>query len=43
MRLKNWESPRNMGKRNDKSKQASARLRQLKKRDKMLTKKLKGE
>jgi hypothetical protein len=41
MRLKSWESPRNPEQRNTKSKQASARLRQLKKRDKQLRKKLK--
>lgn len=39
MRLKSWESPRKMG-RNDKSKQASARLRQLKKQSKTWKKKL---
>lgn len=42
MRIKSWESPRNMGKRNDNSRLASARLRQLKKRDKKLTQRLKN-
>lgn len=41
MQLKSWESPRKMG-RNDKSKQASARLRQLKKQSKTWKKKLKA-
>lgn len=41
MRLKRWESPRKQG-RNDKGKGGSARLRQLKKRDKMLKQKLKS-
>jgi len=40
MRLKNHESPRKMG-RNDKGKLSAARLRQLKKRDKMIMRKLK--
>jgi hypothetical protein len=40
MRIKSWESPRRRG-RNDKGKGGSARLRQLKKRNKMLTNKLK--
>jgi hypothetical protein len=42
MRLKSWESPRKKRQRNDKSKQASARLRQLKKRNKQLKNKLKN-
>ncbi len=42
MRLKSWESPRSGPRRNDKSKQASARLRQLKKRNQQLRKRLKG-
>lgn len=42
MRLKRWESPRKRG-RNTKGKLASARLRQLKKRNKLLNKKLKKE
>ena len=41
-RLKKHESPRKQG-RNSKGKAASARLRQLKKRDKMLTRKLKQQ
>lgn len=41
MRIKSWESPRRRG-RNDKGKGGSARQRQLKKRDKMLKNKLKG-
>ena len=42
MRLKNWEKPRDKKrKRNSKGKIASARLRQLKKRDQLLRKKLK--
>lgn len=40
MQIKSWESPRRRG-RNDKGKGGSARQRQLKKRDKMLTNKLK--
>jgi len=39
MRLKSWESPRRQG-RNNKSRQASARLRQLKKQTKTWKKKL---
>ncbi|MCG9891252.1 MAG: hypothetical protein MH252_09265 [Thermosynechococcaceae cyanobacterium MS004] len=42
MRLKSWESPRSGRRRNDKSKQASARLRQLKKRTQQLRKRLKA-
>lgn len=42
MRLKSWESPRNQG-RNIKGKGGSARQRQLKKRNKMIKKMLKGE
>ncbi|MEB3826004.1 hypothetical protein [Phormidium sp. CCY1219] len=41
-RLKSWESPRKPG-RNTKGKGGSARQRQLKKQQKMLRKKLKGE
>ena len=41
MRLKRWESPRKQG-RNDKGKGGTARKRQLKKRQQMLRKKLKG-
>ena len=41
MRLKRWESPRKQG-RNDKGKGGSARKRQLKKRQQMLRKRLKG-
>ena len=41
-RLKKHESPRKQG-RNSKGKAASARLRQLKKRDKMLMRKLKQQ
>ena len=41
MRLKRWESPRKQG-RNDKGKGGAARKRQLKKRQQMLRKKLKG-
>lgn len=40
MQLKRWESPRKRG-RNKKGKLASARLRQIKKRDQMLKNKLK--
>ena len=39
-RLKRWESPRKRG-RNDKGKGGSARARQIKKRNKLLSKKLK--
>ncbi|MFP4133730.1 MAG: hypothetical protein ACLFTJ_06195 [Halothece sp.] len=39
MRLKSWESPRKQG-RNKKGKAATARLRQLKKQNKQLKKKL---
>ncbi len=43
MYLKSWEKPRDKkGKRNKKGKLASARLRQLKKRNKLLSKQLKG-
>lgn len=42
MRLKSWESPRSGRRRNDKSKQASARLRQLKKQTQQLRKRLKS-
>lgn len=42
MRLKSWESPRKMGKRNDKGRLASARLRQIKKRDQKLKQQLKA-
>ncbi|OKH12724.1 hypothetical protein [[Limnothrix rosea] IAM M-220] len=42
MRIKSWESPRRRG-RNDKGKGGSARQRQLKKRNQMLKKKLKGQ
>lgn len=41
MRLKSWESPRSGPQRNSKSRQASARLRQLKKRNQQLRRKLK--
>ena len=40
MRIKSWESPRKRG-RNKKGKQASARLRQIKKRNKMIKNRLK--
>ncbi|MDJ0690642.1 MAG: hypothetical protein QNJ41_19300 [Xenococcaceae cyanobacterium MO_188.B32] len=40
-RLKRWESPRRQG-RNDKGKGGTARARQLRKQQKMLRKKLKG-
>lgn len=40
MRLKRWESPRRQG-RNDKGKGGAARMRQLKKQQQMLRKKLK--
>jgi hypothetical protein len=43
MRLKSWESPRSGPRRNDKSKQASARVRQLKKQTKLLRKRLKSD
>jgi hypothetical protein len=42
MRLKSWESPRSGPRRNDKSKQASARVGQLKKQTKLLRKRLKS-
>jgi hypothetical protein len=42
MRIKSWESPRNLGQRNDKGKGGSARMRQLKKREKQLKQKLKS-
>lgn len=42
MRLKSWESPRSGRRRNDKSKQASARVRQLKKQTQQLRKRLKS-
>jgi len=41
MRIKSWETPRSIGKRNINSKAATARIRQLKKREKLLRKKLK--
>ncbi|MDJ0843056.1 hypothetical protein [Crocosphaera sp.] len=41
MRIKSWESPRNMNRRNEKSRLASARLRQLKKRNQQLKQQLK--
>ncbi len=41
MRIKSWESPRNMNRRNDKSRLASARLRQLKRRNQQLKQRLK--
>ena len=40
MRLKSHETPRKMGRRNDKGKLSSARLRQLKKKYKQLKKNL---
>jgi cell shape-determining protein MreC len=43
MRLKSWESPRSGPRRNDKSKQASARVRQLKKQTQQLRKRLKSK
>jgi hypothetical protein len=44
MQIKSWEKPRDKKrKRNSKGKLASARLKQLRKRDKQLKKKLKGE
>jgi len=39
--MKSWESPRRGRRRNDKSKRASARLRQLKKQRQLLHKKIK--
>ena len=42
MRIKSWESPRKMNRRNDKGRLASARLRQLKKRNKQLKQQLKN-
>ncbi len=42
MRIKSWESPRKLSQRNDKSRLASARLRQLKKRNKRLKRELKN-
>jgi hypothetical protein len=42
MRLKSWESPRSGPRRNNKSKQASARVRQLKKQTQQLRKRLKS-
>jgi hypothetical protein len=42
MRLKSWESPRSGPRRNNKSKQASARVRQLKKKTQQLRKRLKS-
>lgn len=42
MRLKSWESPRAQG-RNNKGKGGSARQRQIKKRNKMIKKRLRGE
>ena len=41
-RLKRWESPRRQG-RNDKGKGGTARARQLRKQQKMLRKRLKGD
>lgn len=41
MRLKRWESPRRQG-RNDKGRGGTARLRQIKKQQQMLRKKLKN-
>jgi hypothetical protein len=41
VKLKSWESPRSGRRRNDKSKQASAKLRQIKKRNKQLRNRLK--
>lgn len=43
MRLKNWETPRKSGVRNDKGKGGSARARQIKKKNKQLIKKLKND
>ncbi|MDJ0600689.1 MAG: hypothetical protein QNJ37_17820 [Crocosphaera sp.] len=42
MRLKSWESPRKMNQRNSKGRLASARLRQLRKRNKQLKQELKN-
>jgi hypothetical protein len=42
MRMKSWESPRRGRQRNIKSQQASARLRQLKKRNQQLRQRLKS-
>ena len=42
MRIKNHETPRKMGVRNKKGKIAAAKLRQIKKKEKMLIKKLKS-
>jgi hypothetical protein len=42
MRLKSWESPRTGPQRNSKSRQASARLKQIKKRNQRLRNKLKA-
>ena len=41
-RMKSWESPRRGRRRNNKSKAATARLRQLKKRNQYLRKKLRA-
>lgn len=41
--IKSWESPRRMGKRNDKGKGGSARTRQKRKQMKLLARKLKNE
>lgn len=43
MRLKNHESPRRMGKRNDKGASTPKKVRQKKKQQKMLLRKLRGE
>ncbi len=43
MRLKSWESPRSGPRRNSKSKQASARVRQLRKQTQQLRKRLKSD
>jgi hypothetical protein len=42
MRLKSWETPRSGPRRNSKSRQASARLKQIKKRNQQLRNKLKA-
>jgi cell shape-determining protein MreC len=42
MQMKSWESPRRGRQRNTKSQQASARLRQLKKRNQQLRQRLKS-
>lgn len=42
MRIKSWESPRRLNRRNDKGHLASARLRQLKKRNNRLKQELKN-